>query len=287
MGFDRSMALSSSALTAMIPLAILSGVVLGTFTDYNAAERVITRYGLTDGGADAVRSLFSPAGKTSTSVGLFGVVFLLISLLSFARAAQRLFEQTWQLKPLSVRNTRNGLWWILALGGYTTATAWLHAVLDGGRLGLAAAVCGVPVTVVFLVWSGRLLSAKRIDGPDLLPFGIIAAVLAGLYSVGAAIYLPHLFNSSASRYGAVGAVFAMLSALFGAMLVVVASAAVGREVRDELTRIRAGQRPSDNEIRRQWDSVVEQSRSRWRTAREQVPHRRSKDSDSSKDSDNS
>jgi membrane protein len=66
----------------------------------------------------------------------------------------------------------------------------------------------------------------------------------------------------------------MISALFAAMFAVVASAALGREMRDELDRIRAGDRPSDDEVRREWDSVVEQARSRWRTTREQVSSRR-------------
>ncbi|MFC7260882.1 hypothetical protein [Streptomyces lutosisoli] len=278
-GFDRSMALASSALTALIPLAILGGKVLTNFVHYDAAERVIRRYSLTGAGAEAVNSLFSPAENTSASVGIFGVVFLTISALSFARASQRLFEQTWELKPLSVRNTRNGLWWILTLGGYAVVTGWLSAVVGGRGLGLAASVCTLPVTAVFLVWSGWMLSAKRIIWPDLIPFGVTAGVLTAAYSVGATVYLPRLFNSSASRYGVVGAVFAMISALFGAMLVLVASAALGREVRDELSRIRQGHRPSDHEVRRQWDSVVEQTRSRWRSARGQVSHRRTKDSD--------
>ncbi|MET7491119.1 YhjD/YihY/BrkB family envelope integrity protein [Streptomyces sp900116325] len=279
MGFDRSMALASSALTALVPLSVLLGAVLGNVVHLDAAERIIKRYHLTGAGATAVSSLFSPAEATSASVGIFGVVFLTISVLSFARAAQRLFEQAWELKPLSVRNTRNGLWWILTLGGYVVITTLLSGLQSGGALGLAAAtVSGVLVTAAFLVWSGRILSARRISWPDLLPFGITGAVLTAAYSVGATIYMPHLFNSSAARYGVVGAVFAMISALFAAMLVLVASAALGREVRDELSRIRQGHRPSDHEVRRQWDSVVEQTRSRWRTAREQVSHHRIKGS---------
>ncbi|GGT29212.1 hypothetical protein GCM10010207_31340 [Streptomyces atratus] len=278
MGFDRSLALASSALTALVPLSILLGAVLSNFVHYNAAERIIRRYNLTGAGATAVSSLFSPAETTSASVGIFGVVFLAISVLSFARAAQRLFEQTWELKPLSVRNTRNGLWWILTLGGYAAVTTLLSALLSGGPLGLAALACGVLVTAAFLVWSGRILSAKRISRPDLLPFGVTGAVLTAAYSVGATIYMPRLFNTSVARYGVVGAVFAMLSALFAVMLALVASAALGREVRDELSRIRQGHRPSDHEVRRQWDRVVDQTRSRWRTAREQVSHRRIKDS---------
>lgn len=278
-GFDRSMALASSALTALVPLSVLLGAVLGNLVHFDAAERIIKRYHLTGAGATAVSSLFSPAEATSASVGIFGIVFLTISVLSFARAAQRLFEQAWELKPLSVRNTRNGLWWILTLGGYVVISTLLSGLRSGGVLGLAtASVCGVLVTAAFLVWSGRILSAKRISWTDLLPFGITGAVLTAAYSVGATIYMPHLFNSSAARYGVVGAVFAMISALFAAMLVLVASAALGREVRDELSRIRQGHRPSDHEVRRQWDSVVEQTRSRWRTAREQVSHHRIKGS---------
>ncbi|MFI6582737.1 hypothetical protein [Embleya sp. NPDC050493] len=273
------MALASSALTALIPLAILGSAILGDFVHYDSGGRIIKRYRLTGAGAEAVDSLFSPAEGTSASVGTFGVVFLLISLLSFARAAQRLFEQTWELKPLSVRNTRNDLWWILTLGGYTVVIGWLSAVLGGSGRGLVAAACEAPVTAVFLVWSGWILSAKRIMWPDLIPFGVTAAILTAIYSVGAGLYLPRLFNASVSRYGVVGAVFAMISALFAAMLVLVASAALGREVRDELGRIRQGRRPSDHEVRRQWDSVVEQTRARWQAAREQVSRHRTNGAD--------
>nr|WP_253267756.1 hypothetical protein [Streptomyces asoensis] len=278
-GFDRSMALASSALTALVPLSILIGAVASSFVHYDAAEQIIKRYHLTGAGATAVSSLFSPAEDSSASVGVFGAVFLTISILSFARAAQRLVEQTWELSPLSVRNTRNGLWWILSLAGYALCTASLTALLGEGELGLVAAVCEVPVTAVFLVWSGRLLSAKRIDWPDLVPFGVTAAVLTAAYSVGAAIYLPRLFNSYAARYGVVGAVFAMISALFAAMLVMVGSSALGREVRDELDRIRQGHRPSDHEVRRQWDTLVEHTRSRWRKARGQISRHQPKDPD--------
>jgi len=272
-GFDRSMALASGALTALIPLAVLSGTVFGG----EAADRIINRYGLTGEGAEAVRAVFS-AEAASAGVGVFGTVFLAISVLSFSRTMQRLIEQTWELKPLGVRNTRNGLWWICVLSLYTAVIGWLYAVLDGGRLGLAAALCEVPVTTVFFTYSGRILSAKRLAAATLLPFAICAAALTSAYSVLATVYLPRLFNSYASRYGAAGSVFGMASVLFGAMLALVLSAALGREVRDELVRIRQGRRPSQDEVRRQWDSIVEQTRSRWHSVRGQPPPHQSEDS---------
>jgi uncharacterized BrkB/YihY/UPF0761 family membrane protein len=212
-GFDRAVALASSALTALIPLAVVSGAVLTRIGGQDIADRIIDRYELTGGGADAVRDIFSPAAGTSTSIGVVGTLLLLVAVLSFTRAVQRLFEQTWELAPLSVRNTLNGLRWALALVAFLLASGWIHAVVGRGRLELVASLLVLPLTAAFLVWGGWTLSAKRIDWHDLLPFGVIASILTAAYAVGATVYVPHLFSSYATRYGVIGAVFAMISTL--------------------------------------------------------------------------
>jgi membrane protein len=273
-GFDRSIALASSALTATIPLAILTSTLGSKLGGKDTAQRIIDRYELSGGGAEAVKDLFSPASGTSTSLGLIGLLFLLIAVLSFTRAVQRLFEQTWELPALSVRNTFNGLLWIVGLVAYLGVSGFLHAVLGRGRLELAATLLDIPVSAFFLLWSGWVLSAKRIGREALTPFAVIGSVALAVYSVGAVVYVPHLFSTYSTRYGVIGAVFAMISALFCVMVVVVASASAGREVHDELARIRRGERPAEDEIRRQWDEVTTEARSRWDTLREQVHERR-------------
>jgi uncharacterized BrkB/YihY/UPF0761 family membrane protein len=272
-GFDRTVALASGALTALIPLAVVSGAVLTRIGGQDVADRIIDRYELTGGGADAVRDVFSPAGGTDTSVGVVGALLLVVAVLSFTRAVQRLFEQTWELAPLSVRNTLNGLRWAFAFLAYLMATGGIHAVVGRGRLELLASLLVLPLTAVFLVWSGWVLSAKRIDWRELLPFGVIASILNTAYSIGATVYVPHLFSSYATRYGVIGAVFAMISTLFCVFLVLVGSAALGREVSDELGRIRRGERPPDHEVRRQWESVLGEMRSRWGAARARIDRR--------------
>ena len=273
-GFDRSIALAASALTATIPLTIVTSALSSQLGGRGTADRIIDRYELTGGGAEAVRDIFSPPSGTSTSLGIIGFFFLLVAALSFARAVQRLFEQTWELSPLSVRNTFNGLFWIAGLGVYSTLSGVIHGVLGHTRLELTAALLGIPLSAVFLVWSGWVLSAKRIGRQELLPFAIIGSVLLAVYSVGATVYVPHLFSTYASRYGVIGAVFAMISAFFCVMVTVVASAAAGREVHDELERIGRGERPAEDEVRRQWDEITAQTRSRWETLRAQIQERR-------------
>ena len=192
-----------------------------------------------------MKDVFAPPAGSSTSIGIIGFLLLMVAVLSFTRGVQRLVEQTWELDPLSVRNTFNGLLWIGGLALYVGVSGLIHSELGRSRLELSAALLGLPLTMVFLVWSGRVLSAKRLTRQDLLPFGILGAVLLALCSVGATVYVPHLFSSYATRYGVIGAVFAMISTFFCVMVVLVGSAAAGREVRDELGRIRRGERPAD------------------------------------------
>jgi membrane protein len=238
------------------------------------AERIIDRYELTGGGAEAVKDVFSPPVGTDTTLGIVGLLFLLVAVLSFSRAVQRLIEQTWELSPLSVRNTFNGLLWIGGLTAYLAVSGLIHAALGRGRLELTAALLAAPLTAAFLLWSGRVLSAKRIPRADLVPFAILGSVLLAACSVGATVYVPHLFDTYATRYGVIGAVFAMISGFFCVMVVVVGSAAAGREVHDELDRIRRGEMPAENEVRRQWDQVTGEARSRWETLRVRMHERR-------------
>src|SRR4051794_30722127 len=145
-GFDRAIALASGALTALIPLTIVASAFATQLGGNNTADRVIERYELTGGGAEAVKDIFAPPSGTTTSVGLLGVLFLLVAVLSYTRAVQRLFEQTWELEPMSVRNTFNGLLWIVGLVAYIALSGTIRGVLGHTRLELAAALLSAPLT---------------------------------------------------------------------------------------------------------------------------------------------
>src|SRR4051794_41206413 len=79
-GFDRAVALASSALTALIPLAVVSGAVLTLLGAKDVAERIIERYDLSGGGAEGVRDVFSPGGGASTHVSISGALLLIVAV---------------------------------------------------------------------------------------------------------------------------------------------------------------------------------------------------------------
>ncbi len=194
-GFDRAVALASSALTALVPMAIVFSAILPHVDAESAARSIINRYGLTGGGAEAVRNVLSPSGGAATDISVLGAVLLVIAMLSFSRGIQRLFEQAWELKPLGVRNTANDLIWLGGLVCYVAFSWWIHDLLDHSRVQIAANLVVLPASALFLIWSGLVLSAKRIERGSLMSFAILAAVLLALYLIGAAVYVPHLFST--------------------------------------------------------------------------------------------
>lgn len=261
-GFDRAIALASSALTALIPIVIVIGAILPTSEETAVAEQIIRRYQLTGAGAEAVRDALAPATGATTSISVLGAILVIVASLSFSRGVQRLFEQAWELKPLSVRNSINDLIWLGGVVIYLGFSWWVHRLIDTGRIELAANLVMMPFSIVLFGWSGRILSAGRIAWRALAPFAVTCAVaLVALLSF-AAVYLPRLFSSYAARYGVIGAVLAMVSALFIVMVVVVATAAVGREISDEFERISRGERPPDDEVRQEWDTLIKEASAR-------------------------
>jgi uncharacterized BrkB/YihY/UPF0761 family membrane protein len=108
-GFDRAIALASSALTGLIPLAVVISAIVGGTRGRDIADWIIERYDLSGAGAQAVEGLFAPAGGTDTGMSIVGLCFLVLAVLSFTRAVQRLFEQTWELEPLRSA-TRSTAW---------------------------------------------------------------------------------------------------------------------------------------------------------------------------------
>ena len=271
-GFDRAIALASLTFSALIPLGI---VVSGAVSDHSVGQHLVERFGLEGKGAKAVQDLFDTGEDLASSFSVFSFFLLLVTILSFSRALQRLFERTWELPPLSVRNTKNGLVWITGLVVYTVVTGLVRANYNAGVAEVLTVAVLAGLSVGFVLWSGVVLSNRRVTARELLPAALLVAAVGFLLSIGGDIWVPRLFNSYASRYGAVGAVFALISWLFVLMVGLVASVAVGREVSIELEAIKRGEKPSNEQIQAEWAQVRSQAHearqrvSDWRAARKQ------------------
>ena len=262
-GFDRAVALASLTFTAIIPLGI---VMSGVISERDAGGQLVDRYGLEGKGATAVRELFDRSDDLASGFSLFSAFLLLVTILSFSRALQRLFERAWELEPLSLRNTKNGLVWVIGLLVYSSVAGFIRSAYDDGVFELLTVAVLLVLGVAFVVFTGVLLTNRRVTWQELMPVAALVVALGTIFALGGDIYVPRLFNSYADRYGAVGAVFAMISWLFVLMLGLVAAVAVGREVSVELEAIRRGDRPSHVQVEAEWAAVRSRA-AEWRARR--------------------
>jgi len=259
-GFDRAIALASLSFTALVPLLMFTGSILPHTGSADTGERLVKRFDLGGEAAKAVHQAFSPATGVDTGLGLFATLLIIVAVLSFTRALQRLYEQVWELPPLSVRNTKNGLLWIGTLVIYFAVETGLHALLPRGVAGILATIVAITPLAAFLVWTGWILSGRRLSWQHFVPGALVGTAGSALFAIGSTVYVPHLFDSYATRFGAIGVSFALISWLFGLMVVQVATTCIGRDVWDELRAIERGERPSNEQIEKEWDEVRAQVR---------------------------
>ena len=74
-------------------------------------------------------------------------------------ADQRLVERAYELKPLSLRNTRNAALWIAGLVGFGLVEGLVVWVFKGPVFNLIGLIINIALGVAFLVWTGLPASA--------------------------------------------------------------------------------------------------------------------------------
>lgn len=217
---DRSLALGAQAFGALIPLMIvLEAVEPG---DAGMADEVVDRFNLSGAGAEAVTEAFAVTDDQTSTTAL-SVLVLVVSVLSFTRRLQRLYEDTWEFEQRGLRGTGWGLAWIVFFVVYASLHPALEELVDstaGLVLSLAGAFLLGLLTPYLLL--GRRLPWRRLTRQAGLTAG--GVTLLGIWS---AIYMPRAIESSAGAYGAIGIAFALLTWLWGLGIVLVASAVYG------------------------------------------------------------
>ena len=230
-GTQRGLVLAGQAFSALIPLLIVLATLLSSNGGAQLAEGVNERFRLTGNGADAVRTLFSQPPGAVQSVTIGSVLLLVISGLSCARTMQRSYEAAWQLAPRGLRGTLGGagalallltqILLLSLLGGF------LRQVPAGSVLEFATRVASSSALWLALQ---HLLLGGRVAWRRLLPGAIAAGVGQQGVAALSTLWIPGVIENNATRYGAIGVSFALLSWLVVISIVLVVAAAVSVEL---------------------------------------------------------
>jgi membrane protein len=223
---ERALALGSKLFTAVIPLSIILGGVLST--PDAVAERVIEGFGLTGAGANALRRLLDvPTGDTRATINIVGVLVLAYSMLSFAHALQRVYENAWRLPTLRTRGFLWGGVWVVAFTTYFSLSTPLTHVLHAHGLHIGATLVTLISGSVLWMFTPFILLGRRVRPRALVPGGVATAILLTAFNLGSRVYLPESTTTNVQRYGLVGVTFTILTWLFAFSLMLIVSAASG------------------------------------------------------------
>jgi membrane protein len=230
-GTQRGLVLAGQAFSALIPLLIVLATLVSSNGGARLAARINARFRLTGNGAEAVNTLFSQPPGAAQTVTIGSVLLLIISGLSCARTMQRTYEAAWQLPPRGLRGTIGGagalallLTQIMLL---SLLAGFLRQVPAGSALELvfrAAASSALWLALQHLLLGGRIGWRRLLPG----------AVAAGVGQQGVAalstLWVPTVIENNATRYGAIGVSFALLSWLVLISIVLVVAAALSVEL---------------------------------------------------------
>jgi uncharacterized BrkB/YihY/UPF0761 family membrane protein len=230
-GRNRAITLAGQAFIALVPLLIVVASWNVRSNNEGLDDAIVDYFGLTGSTADAVHTLFSTPPSATSGITFFGFIILVFSVGSFARSMQRMYEAVWGLPKRGVRGTLDGLGGAVVLVIVFGSLAWigsLFASTDHNRL-IALPLqllLAIPVWVLFI----RLMLSRRRSVLDVLPSAIVSSLAQVLLSWGTQVYVPHLIEVDAQRYGVIGVAFALVSWLVIVAYLLVGTAVVGQEL---------------------------------------------------------
>jgi membrane protein len=235
-GLDRAMALSAQAFSALIPLIIVYSALAPRKQGDDFASELIDRFNLTGSAAATVHAAFTSPSTVQSSINVLSVLFVIIAALSFSRGMQRLYEGAYRHPTLGMRNTGRGLIWLLTIVVYLSLRPLLADIFSGTLLKIV-----VSLALGAALWTATpyLLLGGRLDWHDLVPGAFLTAIGMSAVSVTSVIWFPRSITASADQFGSMGVAFALLSWLFAAACVLVATATGGAVINEQLEARRA------------------------------------------------
>jgi membrane protein len=240
--YERALTLAGQAFIALVPLLIVLATLVSSSDSEAVGQWLIDRFDLTGASAEAVRSLFGRPPSASGSLTIIGMVTLLVSASSFARAVQRTYEVAWNLPAQAHKRVLHGIGGVLVLLALLPLLALLGGIVNsiGGRvLALIVQFC-LSVPAWWLL--SRLLLSARVAWHLLLPGAVASAVGQVLISWGGSIYVPLLIERNTHRYGVIGVAIALISWLVVMAFLIVAAAVIGAQLGVALAAHEATQR---------------------------------------------
>lgn len=205
-------------LASLLPFLIL----LSTFASRRVDRYIALRLGLNSRAAGVVTHLFVSSHLALNAATAVSVVFIVSGTLAVASSLQQIYEKAFHLDHRGRRGSLRLPIWIIVLCFIVALESLVvppvrHLAVG---IGLVAVVTFVIMTPFFW-WTIHFLLAGRLPWRALLPSAVATAILFAGFGVFSNFYFSRTIISNSNLYGAIGAVFSIMTWLIatGAMII--------------------------------------------------------------------
>lgn len=231
---DRAMIIAAQTLFSVTPLLI----VLASFSPHAMAKSLGDQFGSVMGFHQVTTTQLEDAAtaqQVRTQTGVAGLVLVVVSALSFARAMQRMYERVWELDHRGgLRGSRRCLYWLVTWVAYLQALALLASLFSAKELSPVRLLVVLALSTLAWWWTARTLLLGRAPWANLLLGAALTGVALTIFARLSRVFMPAYVEANVAQFGRLGIIFAASTWLliFGGVLVV--AAVLGRVYTEEL-----------------------------------------------------
>jgi membrane protein len=234
-GAMRATVISAQAFTSLIPfLVVIASLAPG---NGDLGDQLVDRFDLKGAAARNVDTLFSSAGDGGSTITWVGIVILLLTGLSFTRAIQQTYARAYDIELTGPKGATRGLVWFAFFALWMATVVAARNALDdavGPPMGvIAGSISGCAFWLITPLVLVPGLAPRRV-----LPGAIVTGVAVGLLGAFSQVWIPLLLKWSADKYGLIGVAFSIQTWLLTYAFIVVAAAALGATLREDVTEPR-------------------------------------------------
>ena len=225
---DRGMTLAATAFTSVLPILIVAGA-LRSRMDPKTGPIFAEHLGFDDATADILEKSLPGGAAELRATGIIGVVILIISATSMARALERALHTIWHTPTVSIKFAWR---WVATVVAIVLGLALIVAtrIILRGEGPLPVIEFIAEIALWGLLWwiASWIVINRRISLRALLPGAALAGLGFAVAGQFGRVLLPPLFADSALRYGVLGIGFTYIGWLLVLSIIFLIAATVGR-----------------------------------------------------------
>lgn len=226
---DKAMIMAAVSFVSFVPMLIVLAAIFPLRQIHNFTGTLQAAMALDDDAAEAMRTLFSSAGRVAGATTVGSLAIVIISGYAFVANLQQTYELIWRKRRAPRIQSFVRRWvWLGGFLGFGLALALTKHAFGGSTAAQAIInVVGFVVACFFFTWSLHLLLSGRVRWLELVPGGIATAIgQVGLRVFSMLVFSPMVVSNS-KEYGPIGVVFVLMSWLVGACVILVGGPIVG------------------------------------------------------------